>query len=331
MKNIIKTLMPDVIMDKIIAYLEYRNLKELTRLDYKRFSKYSFGSNKKLNCFEQFEARITKTYHSIEKGLSYQNIKLGFGKSAIDNLIELMSQYKEQKYPIDSNCYQTAFSNLCKYVKLHESQHQDMTELNDKISHLNGFDNNLGGSIELTKKEIESKLKKDFKVFSASRHSVRDFSSDPVDLATIKQAINLAQNTPSACNRQSWKIKIISQDENKSILERNQNGNKGFGNNINSYILVTTDSRYFAKPREKNQPYIDGGMFAMNLLYCLHYYGIATIPLSASLTPNQESKIRQTLDISDAENLILFIGVGNYIEHFKVPKSGRRQADIKIF
>jgi len=331
MKKLAKKLIPKTIVKKILAYLEYRKLKELTVSDYKRFNKYSFGSNNNLDCFEQFEARITKAYHSIEKGLSYQNVRLGFGKSALDNLIELMSQYKELKYPIESECYQTALSNLYKYVELHESQHYDMTELKKRISHLNGVANNLGGSIELTKTEIEGKLKEDFKVFSASRHSVRDFSSSPVDIITIKQAINLAQNTPSACNRQGWKIRIVTQSEIKSILEKNQNGNRGFGNNIDKYILVTTDSRYFAKPRERNQPYIDGGMYAMNLLYSLHYYGIATIPLSASLTPTQESNIRKVLDISDAENLILFIGIGNYINSFKVPKSERRKPDIRVY
>ena len=69
----------------------------------------------------------------------------------------------------------------------------------------------------------------------------------------------------------------------------------------------------------------------MNLLYGLHYNGLATIPLSASLTDTQESAIRQELDITESENFILIIGVGNYSVSCKIPKSTRRSPKVRIY
>ena len=69
----------------------------------------------------------------------------------------------------------------------------------------------------------------------------------------------------------------------------------------------------------------------MNLLYALHYYDVAAVPLSASLNLQQESNLREAFNISESENFVMFIGIGNYVEEFKVPKSDRREVSYKVF
>ena len=328
MSKITLKFIPKSLVPFLVSIREKQKLKKLFKEDINRFIKYSFGLYININSYEQLEARITKAYHSIEKGFSYENIRLEFGKEAIENLLSLMDVYIEKGYSLDSECYKTALSNLSKYVNIH-----DEAGINNQIierirSYLHDKVDDSGGVLVLDKDKLLEDSNKEFISFSHSRHSVRNFSNEPVSLSKLEQAIMLAQNTPSACNRQGWKIRIASSDKAKTIIEKNQNGNKGFGGNIDKYILITTDSQYFQKPRERNQPYIDGGMYAMNLLYCLHFYGIATIPLSASLTSVQEKNIRTELKINNSENFILIIGIGNYTDTFKVPKSTRRKPTI---
>lgn len=328
MKKYIGKYIPSGLKRNLKYYLGIARLRALLKSDSNRFIKYSFGSDKNIDSYEQLEARITKAYHSIEKGLSYQDLRLGFGEKVLEELLELMMLYKKSEFPLNSECYQTALDNLYEYIKIHEQGGFHVEKLKEKVAQLGGQAGSSGGVLNLSKDGILKDISKDFGTFSASRHSVRDFSYTPVDTAKIKKALALAQNTPSACNRQGWKTRIITDPELKKVVEKNQNGNRGFGSGIDKYILITTDSQYFSKPRERNQPYIDGGMYAMNLLYSLHYFGMATISLSASLTRSQEVNIRKALSISESENFILFIGVGNYADSFKIPKSTRRSPVI---
>ena len=93
---------------------------------------------------------------------------------------------------------------------------------------------------------------------------------------------------------------------------KNQNGNRGFGQEFDKLFLVVGDLRCFNRDREVFEVYIDGGMYAMRVLDSLYYEKIASVPLSASLTKEQEENVRRLLKIDPAEVLIMFIGIGNY-------------------
>ena len=151
------------------------------------------------------------------------------------------------------------------------------------------------------------------------------------DIERVKKAITLAQQTPSACNRQGWRTIIIDdKDTIKKVLE-NQNGNEGFGQEFDKLLLVVTDLRYFNKNRELFQPYIDGGMYAQSVLYALHFEHIAACPLSASLKREQEEHIRSILRLPEAEVPILLIGIGNYPEDkCQTTRSERKEPDIQV-
>jgi len=97
-------------------------------------------------------------------------------------------------------------------------------------------------------------------------------------------------------------------------LLKYQNGNRGFGHEFDQLILVTGDLKAFNRSREVFQVFIDAGMYAMRVLDCFYYKGIASCPLSASLTPEQEKNARKILGLDDAEVFIMYIGIGNHPE-----------------
>jgi nitroreductase len=308
--------------------LKYNLISSLVQ-DNIRFIRFSFGGRLRKPSFNELEARITKAYHSIEKGLAYDKIRLGFGENVLKELNRLLETYEKLGFPLDAHCYQTAIDNLSKYLEMHKSKDFDIPGLKHRADNKAKL-NDLGGVASLDKSRVLSELKLPFNDFFMSRHSVREFSDEPVEMNSILSAIKLATKTPSACNRQSWKTRIIVDPSLKKLVEQNQNGNRGFGERIDKYLLITTDTRYFAKPRERNQQYIDGGLYAMSLLLSLHFEGIATISLSASLTTKQEKNLRSGLGIKEYENFVMFIGVGNYPETLKVPKSSRRDPVVEI-
>jgi nitroreductase len=325
MLNIIKKIIPRGMKDKLNEYNNKRKVKKIMKIEQDRFLKFGFGT--RARNFSQMEAKLTKEYHSLEKGLSYKNLRLNFGQNVLKNVIDMMYLYRELSFPLDTHVYQTALSTLSEYIEVHSANGIELTETIKHYDKLKEGSNLLttGGVHHFTHEEIKRLSKSNFENFSNSRHSIRDYSSEPVDYSKIEKALDLAKNTPSACNRQSWKIRIIEEPKMKKAVQNNQNGNRGFGDYVDKFILITADVSYYDKARERNQANIDGGMYAMNLLYALHYNDIAAVPLSASLTLNQETNLRNLLKISESEVFIMFIGIGNYIDEFKVPKSDRRE------
>lgn len=292
----------------------------------KKYKMYSFCENES-KCLNHYKANITRWHHTIEKGLSYEQYKPGFGRENVIKLICQLEQYAKQ-YDITDFIYSTALSTLHEYIDRNREYSYFDEEIEQRVNNLPGKPNGLGGTITF---ETSDYSKVFFDEFVKGRHSVRHFSKKSVDLDVVIEAVELAQFTPSACNRQGWKSVII---QDKSIIEKvllNQNGNRGFGHEFDKLILVLGDLRFFNKSREVFQVFIDGGMYSMRLLDCLHFKGIATCPLSASLTPIQEQNIREILNIDEAEVLVMFIGIGNYPSNkCRTTKSERHKPNMVI-
>ena len=62
---------------------------------------------------EQFEASITRLYHTIEKGLSYVDYRAGFGKDNLNKLLNSMEQYSANHYDTEKFFYKCALSTFC--------------------------------------------------------------------------------------------------------------------------------------------------------------------------------------------------------------------------
>ena len=295
---------------------------------YSKYQKFSFQDGA-CESEKQFEASITRLYHTIEKGLSYLNYRAGFGKENVAALILSLEQYSK-RYDVNKFFYQTALSVLNEYIRKNTEYGVEDKELNKRVSALPGKVNEAGGVIRFVPLSEEELENVSYKKFVETRHSIRHFSKQPIEMERVENAIKLAQYTPSACNRQGWKTYII---QDKDVLEKvlkNQNGNRGFGQEFDKLLLVVGDLRCFNRDREVFQVYIDGGMYAMRVLDSLYYEKIASVPLSASLTKEQEENVRTLLKIDPAEVLIMFIGIGNYPDECQTTKSERKPAEYII-
>ena len=279
--------------------------------------------------YKQFEASVTRLYHTIEKGLSYSDYRAGFGKDNVDCLIESMEQYCLNGFDTDAFFYKTALSCLQAYIAKNEEYGENNPILSSRVSKLKGHSNNLGGVIKIKAPDAPECM--NYEQLIKNRHSIRHFSDTKVDINILKEAIELAQFTPSACNRQGWKTRIIEKRNLIQSILDNQNGNRGFGQELDKLLIITADLRAQQRSRELYQAFIDGGMYAENILNSLFYKGIGSVPLSASLTTIQENNIRKAIGIDDAEVFILFIGVGNYPDNtFLTTRSERRPVEIEI-
>lgn len=302
-------------------------LRKEYKHDYLKFLNNSYYLKKSKDLFN-LRALLTFHSHSLEKGFIHDNFRPGFGRDAIDGLLLTLNEYQKKGYSEQDLRFKIAVSNLKRYSDLHRKLgflNENTKKVNNWLSKNDNLNINKteGGFFVLSLEEVKLNQKEDFNHFSKMRHSVRDFNGEKIDRQTISEAVELAANAPSVCNRQATKVYNVENEELIQKVLRIQHGIIGMGHGLSNLLVVTSDNRYFGGINEHNQPYIDGGIFGMNLLYSLQYYMIAACPLNANLSLKGEKMIKQYLDIDSSECIIMFVIIGGFKKDNKIPTSKR--------
>lgn len=330
MLNLIKKIIPKRVKKPIKDYHYKMFVKKNFKYDREKYLKYSFeyGDTKTQR---HHEADLIFYYHKIEKGLSLASPRVGFGNKAIEELVQKL-EYYTKTYGWD-NISLISLNALYEYYKFNKKNNVELAELFEKLENLKRTINNVnhqvsvGGVDEIYRKDVAKMSNINFKDFAYSRYSIRNFEPGEVSLDLINEAVYIAQKTPTVCNRQSARIYVYTEDKIKREILKYQNGNAGFGEDADKIIIITTDLRDFRGVIERNQCFIDGGLYSMSMLYALHSLGVGTCPLNLCLTYDMEKKLKEVAKINDFEALITMIAVGNIPDKLKVASSARRKVD----
>lgn len=156
----------------------------------------------------------------------------------------------------------------------------------------------------------------DFIQLAQNRYSVREYSSELVSQELLDKVCEVSMKTPSVCNRQATPVyQITDLEKIKAALEI-QGGFSGYDMSP-VLLLVTSNIRAFMNNGERNEPFVDGGLFSMSLLYALEAYGLAACPLNAMFSLSQDRKTRALLHIPDYELPVMYIAVGNFPDPYQ--------------
>ena len=112
-----------------------------------RYKEYSFFGTQ---CRDerQYEAVITRWYHTIEKGLAYENFRPGFGKNNISSLTAAMEHYIKAGYSTDTFFFQAALSAIEQYIQKNRSYGLETLELEEKVDKVKLAGTKPGGGVE---------------------------------------------------------------------------------------------------------------------------------------------------------------------------------------
>ncbi|MGV9003541.1 nitroreductase family protein [Flavobacterium sp.] len=301
------------------------NALKLATFQYQILSKH-FGSSEKSKSQEKERAFLLMELHVIEKGLSLKDIRLGFGQPKVTHVLELTIQYLK-KYN-DYSILNYVLTPIKEYLDFHQSNDFAVSEIisnNYKMLLEKDALNNKkygGGTVTVTKKDIVEASNIDFERFSKNRFSIRNFTGNDVPKEKIFKALQIAQKTPSPCNRQPWKNYVIF---NKDLIDQVitlQQGGRQFKNDLSCIILVTSGYTHFFGS-ENYQPHVSGGMYSMSLIYALHSLGLGTIPLNLGIDKSRLKQIHTLLNISFENAPILIIGIGEISDELKVAYAER--------
>lgn len=321
MRNFIKKILPVKLLEYLRRYYLLKKIILFYRYDCRVF--YNDALNRETEL--ALKSKIIECYHIIEKGLTMPDMRLGFGRDKIINLINLLNKYVSLYNNSDSQLIH-AVDVVAQYRLCHDIHEFRLDkELLCKIETLMTRFPDIKPDkiqIEISRDEYFDKAEKDFREFSKGRRSIRDFSSEPVDINSIYSAVEIAQSYPSSCNRQPVRVTIISNKEKIKDVLSIQGGNRGFGDKIDKLIVITSYLGIYGL-KERNCCYIDGGIFLMNLLYGLFYNHVASCTLNWSVFPDKDLEIRKLLHIPDSEVIVGIVACGNIPEKLKIVSSPR--------
>lgn len=321
-KNKIKNLLP-----KKLMYLYYlHTAKRASNYDLRRRVHDKVYNDTHI---EKVKRDLALAYHIVEKGLTMPEARLGFGKEVVLSLMASIQKYQNLKLPIQDIEFVQSVSVLKEYLEFHcEKNFKLDDELNKKLVALADQFKNIEGlpQIKTGRDDYFRDKNKAFDHFCRSRYSVRNYTNQEIPLPLLYDCIDLAQRSPSFCNRQPTRVHIVKSKEQMKAILNIQNGNRGFGHLAETLLLISSVVSTTKDIHERFENHLNGGLFSMTLLNALHFNKIGACPLNWSVSDDKDIKLRELIEIPENEVVLMFISCGYLPDEFSIASSPRKSA-----
>ena len=278
---------------------------------------------------EKVKRDLTLAYHIIEKGLTMPEPRPGFGKKVVINLVNTVLRYQDLNLPLTEMEYRQSVSVLKEYRDLHEQLNAQLDEdVAGKLRLLENQFKSVEGlkQIKISRDEYFKDADKPFDQFCRSRYSVRNYTDKEIPLEVLYKCIDLAQKSPSFCNRQPNRVHIVKSAEKKKQILEIQNGNRGFGHLAETLLVISSVISTTKDIHERNENHLNGGIFIMSLLNALHFNRIGACSLNWAVSEDKDMKIRKILNVPENEVVLMIISCGYVPEEFSIASSPRKSA-----
>ena len=273
-------------------------------------------------------AKLIMRYHVLEKGLTMPARRFWFGWQVVLDVMALADEFAARYGDEEPQC-RHAIGVVRAYWELHREHAQaHEQELQVLARFLERFPQ-VSAAVEPHCRREEFYAAKDapFPSFCQARHTLRHYAEKELSMDRLRVAVDMARSAPSACNRQHSRVHVVSDRELISTVLTLQGGNRGFGHLANKLLVVTADLEALAGIGERNDVYVNGGMFLMNLCYALYHEEIAHCILNWSKSPAEDKALRKLVGLRDSETVIALLTCGETPEEFDVAASPRKNLE----
>lgn len=293
---------------------------------YRRYSSSVIGTSNRHN----LQAMITERYHSLEKGMSLPSPRPAFGARPVADVLKLAELYVS-KFGSD-DFIKTVAAVLTAYLAFNQNVTSDEGEI-PHVERIRAFLETVGpldveaGTRVIRRAEVVAATEAVTLDFFKTRNTVRQFSGCGITREEIEFAAHAARQAPAVCNRQFGRVYVYQDvDSIRQVLEV-QGGARGFAGEISGLAVVTANLRSYWNDTQRNQAWVDGGLFAMSFIFGLHAQGIGSVCLNWSKTPRVDQEMRSLTGIPQDEAIIMLVGFGRLKEEYRVASSPRRPID----
>lgn len=162
------------------------------------------------------------------------------------------------------------------------------------------------------------------------RRSVRWFLPTPVPTELLYQAVGIASQAPSACNRQPFRFDLLSQAADAQKIAGLAMGTTGFDKNIPCLLVVVGDLSCYPAERDRHVIYIDASLASMQLMLALDTLGLASCPINWPDIESREHAIAQKLKLAPFERPVMLLAVGFADPAGGIAFSQKKSAELLI-
>ena len=156
------------------------------------------------------------------------------------------------------------------------------------------------------------------------RRSVRWFLPKPVPRELIDKALEVAAQSPSACNRQPFVFRIFDEPELVRQVASIPYGVIGYEHQIPVIVVIVGQLRNFFDARDRHLIYIDSALAAMSFILALETLGLSSCCINWPDIPEREKKMAELLKLEPDERPVMLIALGWPDPEGMVPRSVKK-------
>lgn len=269
--------------------------------------------------------RIIRSVHRLEKGLSMRERRAVFAESYIGELVGDLEVVWARVDPDEQLLW--AMDVVAEYFRA-----VDSTPIIDKAesefrSLLDEIGYEPGGRAPFARGELpEASVTIDqMKELARRRKSTRWFQDRRVPRARLRDAVEVAMESPSACNRQSYEFRFYDDADQIDRISELAIGATGYRYNIPCLVVLIGKQRAYFHIRDRHVIYIDASLAAMAFQLALETQGLASCSINWPAIPEAERRMEERLGLACDEAVVMMMAVGYPDPEGMVPFSQKKE------
>ncbi len=162
---------------------------------------------------------------------------------------------------------------------------------------------------------------------SVRRRSVRWFEDREVPRQAIDDAMAVAAESPSACNRQPFEFRVYDKPAEAKLIASLPGGAAGFLDSLPAVVAVVGTLDAFFSDRDRHIIYIDASLAAMSFMLALETLGLSSCVINTPGYEAAEMRLSETLGLAEYERPVMLIALGYPDVSGMVPRSQKKELD----
>ena len=306
--------------NKRLAEIKEEPKKKLTHLEQEYLYDTNFYIKNNMHSAEDLNRlsyELVIITHTLEKGMSHFDLR-PFAQEKTKSIMRMLKNaMKYDGYKKDFG-FLHSISGLREYKKIYEdhkwTDKEEYKRVSDFLKDFTDLPDIKSGAYILTSEELKKDYNVDFKKFIKSRHSTRNYKHEQLKIEDIREAVDMAKYTASACNRQYVKVHYYPEGKMRDNVIKYALGKGGlYLEGVNTFI-ITFDVNGLSGAGERNQGYFNAGLFATNLVNAFHSLGIGTCFIQFANSVAEEEALKKMNGIPSYERIAVILFAGYYDE-----------------
>jgi nitroreductase len=259
-------------------------------------------------------ALLRRGIHRLEKGLLMRPRREIFALDYIVETFDCYTRLLENAGSSDSAAGELQWAHDVLHAYFHVVRaHPKIDPLRERFAKLPALHNPAPAPCVPYKRDLTGPPAVNFEALmqlARRRRSVRWFLPHRVPRELLKQAVELAGQSPSACNRQPFVFRIFDEPEMAQRVAAIPAGTAGFAHNFPAVVVVVGRLRAYFDERDRHVIYLDGALASMSFVFALETLGLSSCCINWPDIEEREQQMARTLQLEPDERPIMLIAVG---------------------